>query len=597
MAVDAADGGTQQPLLPPLPHSIEPHTPLTAYSPQITSLHSLARRSSSRSQLLAELTGGSGQCGDPLSIVYPLLLHSFARLQHPLAAESSELQSAQQLWAAMRSIVTIRATQRAFAQSAAFQSFLGCLSALCSSTECDSAELLVLGCQLMANTVANNTDTQSIFLHRHLLSSHFLAIVRSCPSQCLSSLLYVLHTVLPSAAEQSVAVDSPGGAALLAEFTLRLSRQRHQQQQQREADEDDDDDADVDSGLLFPSLVHRLFVQHGSLLSLLCDSLQQHHAADCYRAMTFLLSSLVTLSPCALESEAAAECATSNCLSLLSLLLARYPHEASERIEDDEAQYPRLPQTLLVDEWTHSCIILLEHVLSSCLAQSPSSMPPLTLLRRLFAADVWYVLLSLLSSSNTPPPNPSHSLSSPATASPRSPSPSSRPSIPFGFQSDLLRLLSLLSCYPASHPPPYLRLTALSFLAHTAIHPDQPMQREYSVVGIRGLCRWEEARQTLASMEAQAVDGQEEWRRQGVQLTIDQQSHKVRMGRSRDREEGERERSSDATQLEQPQQAVDRGADDADMWSVERMAAVRSAGRRVDWGDTDNDPFGDDDFM
>ena len=446
----------------------------------------------------------------------------------------------------------------------------------------------MVGCQLLANTVANNSDTQAVFRHRYLLSSHFLALVRSCPSLCLSSLLYVLHTVLASSAEQSFAVDPAGTAALLAEFTLRLSCHRCHQQRQCDADEDGAED-DVDSGLLFPSLIHRLFVSHSSLLQLLSDSLQHHHPDEAHSAVAYLLSTLVSLSPSTLEVERAAECACDNSLSLLSLLLARYATDPSERIEDEASQYTQLPHTLLVDEWTHSVVLLLEHVMSICLALPPSSTPPLPLLRRTLAADVWYVLISLLSSSNTPALNLSQPLPSTSTDYPSPSSASARSGrpdvIPFGFQSDILRLLALLCCYPASHPPPYPRVTALSFLAHTAIHPDQPMQREYSVVGIRGLCRWDEARDTLASMEAQEVEGRDEWRRQGVQLTLDQQSHTVRLA-------GTQQRG-------QQSQRVERGVDEADMWSVERMAAVRSAGRRVDWGDTgsDDEPFTVDDFM
>ena len=582
--VDAAEVRAQS-VLPPLPPLLDACTPLTAYSSHIASLYSLSKRASTRTAVLAELAALSVGPDGPLSAVSPLLRHSIARLlQPPTWADEGELHSARQLWAAVKNIVTVRANQCAFMQSEAFRCLLACMPALCSTVHSDTAALLLLGCQLVANTVADNRDTQSAFVHRHLLSSDFLTLVHSCPSTCLSSLLYVIHTVLPSAAGHSLVLDSPSGALLLAEFTVRLSghQRRHQQ---HEADEDEDEADVIDSSLLFPSLVHRLFLTHNSLLSLVSDSLQHHHQAECDAAMAFLQSTLVSLSPCSLESDCAADCASGNGLFLLSLLLARYPTEPSERIEDDEGQYVRLPQTLLVDDWVHSCVLLLEHILSSCLPRTPSATRPPPLLQRMMAADVWYVLISLLSSSNTPTVTPS------STATSHSPSVSYRPAVPFGFQSDLLRLLSLLSSCPSSHPPPYPRLTALSFLAHTVIHPDQPMQREYSIVGIRGLCRWEEARQTLASMEAQAVDGREEWRRQGVQLTFDQQSHKVRVASAQRREEDERY-SGNGTQW---QQQSEHGVDD--MWSVERMAAVRSAGRRVDWGDSDNEPFSSDDFM
>ena len=582
MAVGDSAADVRTRVLPPFPQLVEPHTPLTSYSACITTLYELTKKSSTRTELLSELVGIDGQCDARLSTLYPLLLHSLLRLH------CGELQLVQQLWTAVRNIVTVRAIQCCFVDSAPFRCLLSSLSALCSSAAATHCSLLELGCQVVANTTANNGVTQSAFLRRHLLSSDFLAIVRWCPSSCLSSLLYILHTVLPSHAEQSFALDSPGGAALLADLTVRLSRQ-----QLRQVQHDDDDESDVDSVLLFPSLAHRLFVHHSSFLLLVWDELQQQHPAERDSVMTFLLSSLLTLSPCALEPDSASYCASSNCLSLLSLLLARYPIDSSERVEDEDSQYAHLPQTLLVDEWTHSCILLVEHVTSSCLTLSSTSVPSLPLLHRLLADDVWYMLISLLSSSNTPALTPSHSLSPSSAAV--TPSSSSRFPVPFCFQSDLLRLLSLLSCYPASHPPPYPRLTALSFLGHTAIHPEQPMQREYSIVGIRGLCRWEEARQTLSSMEAQAVDGAEEWRRQGVQLTLDEQSHKVRLSGGPQREYEEVERAVGPTQRRQSQQ-VEHAVDETDMWSVERMAAVRSAGRRVDWGDSGDDPF-DDDFM
>ena len=595
MAVtDAAEVRT--PPLLPLPSFIEPHTPLTAYSSYIATLHLLSRKSVSRTALLVELSATSSHCADPLSSLYPLLLHSFARLQSPAVVEDGERQSAQQLWTAVRNIVTVRATQSAFIQSAAIPRLLDCLSVLCTTSAAASdAGLLLSGCQLLANTTVNNADTQSAFLHYYLLSSHFLAIVRSCPFSCLSSLLYILHTALPSAAEQSAAVDSPGGAALLAELTLRLSRHQLQHaQHDADADEDEDEDeADVDSGLLFPSLVHRLFVHHGSFVLLVSEHLQLHHPNEWRSAMTFLLSSLLTLSACSLEVEAAAYCASGNCLSVLSMLLARYSTQLSERVEDDEGQYRKLPLSLPVDAWTHSGVLLVEHVLSSCLALAPSTTPPLSLLQRLFAVDVWYMLISLLASS-TAANGPSQAASSSSLRSSSS-TPPSRPPTPFGFQSDLLRLLALLCSYPSSQPPPYVRLTSLSFLAHTTIDGEQPMQREYSVVGIRGLCRWEEARRTLASMEVQAVDGQDEWRQQGVQLELDQQSHKVRLASAKERQHEDREL---VTETDQPHpERVEQGHDEADMWSVERMAAVRNAGRRVDWGESADEPFTEDDFM
>ena len=593
--------------LPPLPPLLDPHTPLSAYSSTITTLHTLAKQSSTRAELVAELVASADSSASaPLSAVCPLLLHSFRRLRQCAAARcGGELQLARQLWTALRNVVTVRAAQSAFVHCAAFRPLLSCLSELCAlPSECSAtAPLLLVGCQLLANTVAGNSDTQSVFARHYLLSADLLAIVRSCPSSCLSPLLYAVHTLLLSSAgsPHTAAAQRADGTALFAELTLRFG----QQHQRREAggEADDEDANDGDSSLLFPSLAHRLFLQDASLLTHMSDHLELHHPAQHHAGLTFLLSSLCTVSSCALETESAAECATVNCVSLLSLLLARHPIDASERIEDDEGQYALLPSTLQVDEWTHSSVLLVEHVLASCLAHQHTAASQLPLLRRLLSADVWYLLLSLLSSTNTPTHPPAHeSSSSSSVDSPIHSVSFSRPPVPFGFQSDLLRLLCLLASYPSEQPPPFPRVTAVSFLAHTAIDPSQPMQREYSVVGIRGLCRWEEARQALASMECQAVAGADEWRRQGVQLTLEPHSHKVRLASSG----GAAEEKVETAQSEWQQQSeqwtqtgVERGEGDADMWSVERMAAVRSAGRRVDWGDADSDePFDPDtDFM
>ena len=608
MAVDSptASAARRPALLPPLPSHIDPHTPLTAYSSSITALHTLAKQSSTRAELINELVATHHSTEVPLSAVCPLLLHSFCRLRQCADARlGGELQLAWQLWTALRNVVTVRAAQRAFAHCAAFSPLLSCLSELCAlpTRHSHTAPLLLAGCQLLANSVAGNSDTQSVFARHQLLSPDLLAIVRSCPAPCLSPLLYALHTLLLSVAQLA------DGTALFAEFTLRFGQQHQRREATGAADDEDADDGD--SSLLFPSLAHRLFLQHASLLPHVSDYLQLHHPAQHHAGLAFLLSSLCTVSSCALELESAAECATVNCVSLLSLLLARHPIDVAERIEDDEGQYALLPSTLQVDEWTHSCVLLVEHVLSSCLAHQPTAASQLPLLRRLFSADVWYLLLSLLSSTNTPTSQPSHepsstsSLDSPTHSTSSSsliPPPTSRPPVPFGFQSDLLRLLCLLASYPSEQPPPFPRLTAVSFLAHTAIAPSQPMQREYSVVGIRGLCRWEEARQALSSMECQAVAGAEEWRRQGVQLTLDPHSQKVRLASSGGAVE-ERDGTAQSERQQQseqwPQSSVERGEGDTDMWSVERMAAVRRAGRRVDWGDAgSHEPFDPEtDFM
>ena len=602
-------------LLPPFPQLIDPLAPLTAFSSQIAALHTSSRRSASRTLLLAELVSISVLDDDPLSALCPLLLHCFRRLQDPhVVLSDGELPAAQLLWTALRNLLTQRTIQSCFVRSACFSSFLSCLSSLCSSSAgVADAALAVLGCQLLANSITDNASTQTAFLHDHLHSPHVLSIVRSCPRPCLASLLYVLHTVLSSsAAADSTVLESAGGAALLAEMTLRLTHQQHQQRTDHEAGDDgdeDDDDVDLDGGLLFPSLLHRLFVAHNSLLSMMAEHLQLHHAAHCNTAMAFLLSSLLTLSSCALESESALHCASANCLALLSMMLARYPIDPSERLEDDEGRYAQLQRTLHVDEWTHTCVLLVEHILSSALTLSPNSTSTLPLLHRLFSTDVWYLLIALLASADTPTPPSPHAASPSCSSSERNtsmlssdiPASTLPSSIPFGFQSDLLRLVSLLCCYPASHPPPFPRLTAVSLLGHTVISATQPMQREYSIVGIRGLCRWEEARQALAALEAQAVAGQREWREQGVQLTLDEQSRKVRMASSATRRQGqgqEQDEHEDGDAVFGAAQSHSQPPS-GDMWSIERMAAVRSAGRRVDWGEAEDDtPFDNDvDFM
>ena len=112
--VDAAEAGPAL-VLPPPPQLIDPHSPLTAYSSYTTALLSLSKRSSSRSRLVSLLAAGG------LSAVYPLLLHSFARLLHqPVPLDDGEVRVAQQLWRTVRNLITVRATQCPFIESVAF---------------------------------------------------------------------------------------------------------------------------------------------------------------------------------------------------------------------------------------------------------------------------------------------------------------------------------------------------------------------------------------------------------------------------------------------------------------------------------------------
>ena len=124
----------------------------------------------------------------------------------------------------------------------------------------------------------------------------------------------------------------------------------------------------------------------------------------------------------------------------------------------------------------------------------------------------------------------------------------------------LLRLLASLCTLEeeAGAPTPFPVLHGLSFFGHTHIDDSQPLQREYSVMGLRAVCQQEAVREALTELKGMEVEGGEQWKERGVDVQWDEERERVRVGSA-------------------------------------RPSSMKRTSGPIDWGPTE--PFTDDDFM
>ena len=463
------------------------------------------------------------------------------------AGQEAELRAVRRLWRLLRNEVTRPKLQSAFLSSPSFPLLHSALTAMAEGG--GDVALLAVGLQLVANTVTGNRETASAYLSRHLLSEDFLSLLsssRRLPAAVRSCLLLVLHTVTAEASSQRSLISHRLGPAVLLAALQPLP-----------APLPAGDDGDC-CELLRLSLLRRFFLHQEELLPVLCILLYRDGAGQPLQAeadgeadaqLSGLLTDLLTLEADELGSalrgqQPEVSAVTANCSCALQLLSARHAQPAAvvaAELQDDALSLTRIPTTLRADALTHAALLLLEHVLAlalsladdaSAAARVPDAAAALVALFR--SPERQLLLLSLLASSDTPVVRQRRTAAARRglQAQGQQPASSASTSVPFAFQSDLLRLLSLLSS--GTPPPPLPVLTALSLLAHTRIHPEQPLQREYALLGLSSLCRLQTVSSALTELQAEDVEGREEWRQQGLDVSWDQQRGRVRVATSRD---------------------------------------------------------------
>ena len=457
----------------PLAISSPTSFPLSSLDEPLRTLLSHSRSSLHLSHLSSDLLS-IHQSPDFVSFVLPLFLSSALTLDPSSTLSPSSppsVLSIERLWRLLRNHCCTPPAQHALLTSSALPPFLSALSLL-SSVPSTPPSLLLTGGQLLANALTSHPTNQLHFLS-YVLSPLFLHLLHTPSLPFRASLLHSLHlSLLPPSSQVSFLSHPLSLLILTAAFTP----------------PSEEEEGAADCELFAQAILTRFFIHQAAFLPSLLPALSPSQSSPLSSAaIEWLLQGLEGVEVDA--SEAVAASLTSNCLALLTFLCSSLP-SLPPSLVDDSTGYLSLPSYSL-PSWTPLCLSVVEHCTSSLL-----SHPTHPLITALSSTPTRILLLSLLHSKPLPE-----------------------------LHTCLLRLLSSLCALEGESgvTTPFPVLHALSFLGHTHIDETQPLQREYSVIGLRAVCSHERVREVLAGLKGMEVEGGSEWRARGVDVQWDEE--------------------------------------------------------------------------